>query len=103
VKCLRFCLTHSSIWPYGCLCFVQVEEARYLYEAKTIMRMEILVLTTLRWDMNPVTPLSFLDYITRRLGLKDHLCYEFLRKCERILLSVLTGKLNHPNLSLFTH
>ncbi|XP_059453574.1 cyclin-D3-1-like isoform X2 [Corylus avellana] len=68
----------------------QVEESRYLFEAKTIKRMEILVLSTLQWKMNPVTPLSFLDYITRRLGLKDHLCWEFLRRCERILLSVFT-------------
>ncbi|TKY75025.1 Cyclin-D3-2 protein [Spatholobus suberectus] len=60
---------------------LQVEESRYLFEAKTIKRMEIL--------MNPVTPLSFLDYITRRLGLKDHLCWEFLRRCEGVLLSVL--------------
>jgi cyclin D3 len=87
--------------PHGCLSFVQVEESRYVFEAKTIKRMEILVLSTLEWKMNPVTPLSFLDYITRRLGLKDHLCWEFLRRCERILLSVVAGKLNHLNLSLY--
>ncbi|KAJ9674326.1 hypothetical protein PVL29_023715 [Vitis rotundifolia] len=69
---------------------LQVEETMYVFEAKTIQRMEILVLSTLRWKMNPVTPLSFLDYITRRLGLKNHLCWEFLKRCERILLSVLS-------------
>ncbi|KAL5844793.1 hypothetical protein ACOSQ4_010751 [Xanthoceras sorbifolium] len=69
---------------------LQVEESRYLFEAKTIQRMEILVLSTLQWKMNPVTPLSFLDYITRRLGLKDYLCWEFLKRCERILLSVVS-------------
>lgn len=68
-----------------------MEDSRYVFEAKTIKRMEILVLSTLGWKMNPVTPLSFLDYITRRLGLKDYLCWEFLRRCERILLSVLAG------------
>lgn len=62
-----------------------------MFEAKTIKRMEILVLSTLGWKMNPPTPLSFLDYITRRLGLKDHLCWEFLRKCEGLLVSVLGG------------
>ncbi|KAJ1383155.1 Cyclin-like [Sesbania bispinosa] len=49
---------------------LQVVDSRYLFEAKTIKRMEILVLSTLGWKMNPVTPLSFLDYITRRLGVK---------------------------------
>ncbi|KAE8665206.1 Cyclin-D3-2 [Hibiscus syriacus] len=69
---------------------LQVEEARYVFEAKTIQRMEILVLSSLQWKMNPVTPLSFLDFIARRLGLKDHLCWEFLRRCNRILLSVIS-------------
>ncbi|KAG2663590.1 hypothetical protein I3760_16G039100 [Carya illinoinensis] len=66
------------------------EDTRYVFEAKTIKRMEMLVLSTLQWKMNPVTPLSFLDYFIRRLGLKSHLCWEFLWRCERILLSVLT-------------
>ncbi|KAE8685733.1 Cyclin-D3-1 [Hibiscus syriacus] len=69
---------------------LQVEESRYVFEAKTIQRMEILVLSSLQWKMNPVTPLSFLDLIARRLGLKDHLCWEFLRRCNRVLLSVIS-------------
>ncbi|XP_062098400.1 cyclin-D3-3-like [Humulus lupulus] len=68
----------------------QVEESKYLFEAKTIKRMELLVLSTLQWKMNPVTPISFLDFIIRRLGLKDHLCWEFLKRCESIVLSVIT-------------
>ncbi|GMI91119.1 CYCLIN D3;1 [Hibiscus trionum] len=69
---------------------LQVEESRYVFEPKTIQRMEILVLSTLQWKMNPVTPLSFLDYFARRLGLKDHLCWELLRRCDRILLSAIS-------------
>ncbi|XP_027355599.1 cyclin-D3-3-like [Abrus precatorius] len=68
---------------------LQVEDSRYLFEAQTIKRMEILVLSTLGWKMNPPTPLSFLDYITRRLGLKDHLCWELLKRCQGVLLSLL--------------
>ncbi|KAG4382442.1 hypothetical protein AAZX31_14G083400 [Glycine max] len=67
---------------------LQVEESKYLFEAKAVNRMEILVLSALGWQMNPVTPLSFLDYITRKLGLKGYLCLEFLRRCETVLLSV---------------
>ncbi|GAB4852251.1 hypothetical protein Ancab_016443 [Ancistrocladus abbreviatus] len=69
---------------------LQVEESKYVFEAKTIQRMEILVLSTLEWKMNPVTPHSFLDYFTRKLGLKGHLCWEFLRRCERVLLSIIS-------------
>ncbi|GMN35076.1 hypothetical protein TIFTF001_005064 [Ficus carica] len=67
----------------------QVEESKFVFEAKTIKRMELLVLSTLEWKMNPVTPISFLDYIIRRLGLKDPLCWEFLKRCENIILSVI--------------
>ncbi|XP_030495373.2 cyclin-D3-3 [Cannabis sativa] len=69
---------------------LQVEESKFFFEAKTIKRMELLVLSTLQWKMNPVTPISFLDFIIRRLGLKDHLCWEFLKRCESIVLSVIT-------------
>ncbi|KAA8545833.1 hypothetical protein F0562_020716 [Nyssa sinensis] len=68
---------------------LQVEDTKYVFEAKTIQRMELLVLSTLQWRMNPVTPLSFLDHIIRRLGLKTHLHWEFLRRCEALLLSVV--------------
>ncbi|GAB2222453.1 hypothetical protein Drorol1_Dr00013674 [Drosera rotundifolia] len=69
---------------------LQVEDANYVFEAKTIQRMEILVLSTLGWKMNPVTPHSFVDYIARRLGLKNHLCWEFLRRTERALVSLIS-------------
>ncbi|XP_059641812.1 cyclin-D3-2-like [Cornus florida] len=68
---------------------LQVEDSKYVFEAKTIQRMELLVLSTLQWKMNPVTPLSFFDHIIRRLALKSHLQLEFLWRCERLLLSVI--------------
>ncbi|XP_010688588.2 cyclin-D3-3 [Beta vulgaris subsp. vulgaris] len=67
----------------------QVEDSKYVFEAKTIQRMEILVLSTLQWKMNPVTSFSFLDYIIRRISLKGYLCWEFLRRCEKILLCTI--------------
>ncbi|GMH13493.1 hypothetical protein Nepgr_015334 [Nepenthes gracilis] len=70
---------------------LQVEAAKYVFEAKTIQKMELLVLSTLEWKMNPVTPLSFFDHIIRRLGFKTHLRWEFLRRCEHLLLSVVAG------------
>ncbi|MBA0573059.1 hypothetical protein Golob_000353 [Gossypium lobatum] len=69
---------------------LQVEETKYVFEAKTIQRMELLVLSTLKWKMHPITPLSFLDHIIRRLGLKTHLHWEFLKRCERLLLCVIS-------------
>ncbi|KAL7119021.1 hypothetical protein ACP275_02G037000 [Erythranthe tilingii] len=69
---------------------LQVEGTKYVFEAKTIQRMEILVLSSLKWRMNPVTPLSFLDHIIRRLGLKSNLHWDFLRNSENLLLSFVS-------------
>ncbi|KAE8719356.1 Cyclin-D3-1 [Hibiscus syriacus] len=69
---------------------LQVEETNYVFDAKTVQRMELLVLSTLKWKMHPITPISFLDHIIRKLGLKTHLHWEFLRRCERLLLSVIS-------------
>ncbi|CAN1191924.1 CYCD3-2 [Linum perenne] len=69
---------------------LQVGESRYVFEPKTIQRMEILVLSALKWRMNPVTPLSFLDYMTRRMGLTNYLCWEFVRRCELIIVSLIS-------------
>lgn len=68
---------------------LQVEDTKYLFEAKTVQRMELLVLSTLQWRMHPVTPISFLDHIIRRLGLKTNLHWEFLKRCESLLLSLV--------------
>lgn len=72
--------------------FEQVEETKYVFEAKTIKRMEILVLSILEWKMNPVTPLSFLHHLTRRLGLNNLLSLQLLNNCESLLLTVISGK-----------
>lgn len=79
---------------------MKVESGKYMFEAKTVQKMELLVLTTLEWKMNPVTPLSFFDHIIRRLGLKNHLHWEFLRRCEGLLLSLLSGKQKKKNRAL---
>ncbi|RWW21206.1 hypothetical protein GW17_00014648 [Ensete ventricosum] len=39
-----------------------VGEAKYVFEARTIQRMELLVLSTLKWRMQAVTPFSFIVY-----------------------------------------
>ncbi|KAM7470455.1 hypothetical protein LguiA_008638 [Lonicera macranthoides] len=77
---------------------LQVEDTKHVFEAKTIQRMEMIVMSALQWRMNPVTPLSFLDHITRRLGLggltktnnnNSNLHWEFLKQCELLLLSAV--------------
>ncbi|KAK1433458.1 hypothetical protein QVD17_10368 [Tagetes erecta] len=68
---------------------LQLDGSKYIFEPKTIQKMEILILSTLQWRMNPVTPLSYLDYITTKLGLKTHLSSEFIKRCECLILCLL--------------
>ncbi|XP_047342106.1 cyclin-D4-1-like isoform X2 [Impatiens glandulifera] len=46
---------------------LQVGESRFLFEGKTIQRMELLVLSTLKWRMQAITPFSFIDYFLRKI------------------------------------
>ncbi|KAK8487832.1 hypothetical protein V6N11_049591 [Hibiscus sabdariffa] len=39
-------------------------ESKYVFDSNTMQRMELLVLSTLQWRMNPVTPISFFNLIT---------------------------------------
>ncbi|KAL0007216.1 hypothetical protein SO802_008718 [Lithocarpus litseifolius] len=73
----------------------EVEESKYVFEAKTIKRMELLVLSTLQWRMNPVTPISFLYHIIKRLGLKNPMHWDFLLRCEHLYLFVIATKLSN--------
>lgn len=47
---------------------VGVGDARYVFDAKTVQRMELLVLTTLNWRMQAVTPFSYVDYFLNKLS-----------------------------------
>ncbi|MED6161558.1 hypothetical protein PIB30_061936 [Stylosanthes scabra] len=47
---------------------LQVGESRFVFEAKTIQRMELLVLSTLRWRMKAITPFSFIDYFLSKIN-----------------------------------
>lgn len=67
-------------------------DAKYVFESRTIQRMELLLMSTLGWRMNSVTPISFFDYILRRFGLTTNLHRQFFWMCERLLLSLVAGK-----------
>ncbi|XP_027356399.1 cyclin-D4-2-like [Abrus precatorius] len=47
---------------------LQVGESKFVFEAKTIQRMELLVLSTLKWRMQAITPFSFLDYFLCKIN-----------------------------------
>ena len=44
----------------------QREDARFIFDARTIQRMELLILSTLQWGMCSIMPFSFIDYLAYR-------------------------------------
>ncbi|KAF8030437.1 hypothetical protein BT93_E2776 [Corymbia citriodora subsp. variegata] len=70
---------------------LQVERPSYMFEPKTVQRMELLVLSTLEWRMNPVTPFSFLNHIIGRLRFRTSSQMDrFLTLFELSLLSLVS-------------
>lgn len=46
---------------------LQVGDSKFLFEARTIRRMELLIMTTLKWRLHSITPFNFIDYYLYRL------------------------------------
>uniref|UniRef100_A0A453KG67 Cyclin-like domain-containing protein n=1 Tax=Aegilops tauschii subsp. strangulata TaxID=200361 RepID=A0A453KG67_AEGTS len=62
------------------LCAAESAGDADVFDAKTVRRMELLVLSALAWRMHPVTPFSFLHPV---------LAAARLRQCESVLLAVM--------------
>ncbi|KAL1218654.1 Cyclin-D2-1 [Cardamine amara subsp. amara] len=60
---------------------LQVEDPKFVFEAKTIKRMELLVLHTLNWRLQALTPFSFIDYFINKISgfVSDNLIYRSSR------------------------
>ncbi|KAE8658666.1 Nitrogen regulatory PII-like isoform 1 [Hibiscus syriacus] len=47
---------------------LQVGECKFVFEGRTKQRMELLVLSTVSWKMQAITPFSFIDYFLYKLN-----------------------------------
>ncbi|CAD6224613.1 unnamed protein product [Miscanthus lutarioriparius] len=70
---------------------LQVGDARYVFEAKTIQRMELLVLSTLKWRMQAVTPFSYIDYFLHRLTGGDAPSRRAVLRSAELILCIARG------------
>ncbi|WOK96389.1 cyclin-D2-1-like isoform X1 [Canna indica] len=46
---------------------LQVEDARFIFESRTILRMELLVLNSLNWRLRSITPFTFMDFFVHKI------------------------------------
>ncbi|KAF7149589.1 hypothetical protein RHSIM_Rhsim02G0118700 [Rhododendron simsii] len=58
---------------------LQRDDEGFISDAKSICRMELLVLSTLNWRMRPVTPFSFLHFFLSSFELRHPLSIESLK------------------------
>ncbi|KAF2302469.1 hypothetical protein GH714_036462 [Hevea brasiliensis] len=65
---------------------LQVEGAKYIFEPRTIRRMELLVLSVLDWRLRSVTPFSFLGFFACKIdSTGDYIGFLISRATEIIL------------------
>ncbi|KAF5451480.1 hypothetical protein F2P56_026586 [Juglans regia] len=70
---------------------LQVGEPQFVFEAKTVQRMELLVLSTLGWRMQAFTPLSFIDYFLRKINGVQHPSTLSISRSVQLILSIIKG------------
>ncbi|XP_023001871.1 cyclin-D4-2-like [Cucurbita maxima] len=67
---------------------LQVGGSKFVFEARTIERMELLVLTTLGWRMQAVTPFSFIDHYLCKIHHDDKTS---IARSIHLLLNIIQG------------
>ncbi|KAF5823517.1 putative cyclin [Helianthus annuus] len=74
---------------------LQVGESRFVFEAKTIQKMELIVLSTLKWRMQSVTQFSFIDSFIRKVnddGQSQTNLRSLILRSTQIILGLIQGK-----------
>lgn len=70
---------------------LQGGDAKFVFEAKTIQRMELLVMSTLKWRMQAITPFSFIDYFLKKINSDQIASTSSINKSVQLILSTVKG------------
>ncbi|OAY64634.1 Cyclin-D2-1 [Ananas comosus] len=66
-----------------------VEDARYIFEPRTIRRMELLVLTSLNWRLRSVTPFTFVDFFAYKIDSSGKYAKYLVSRATQIILATI--------------
>ncbi|KAJ0638197.1 putative cyclin domain-containing protein [Helianthus annuus] len=66
---------------------LQIEGAKYIFEPKTIRRMEFLVLSVLDWRLRSVTPFSFIGFFAHKIDPTGTYTGFLISRATQIILS----------------
>ncbi|KAL4203630.1 hypothetical protein AMTRI_Chr01g104860 [Amborella trichopoda] len=67
------------------------EETKFVFEARTIQKMELLLLTTLKWRMNAITPFSFIDHFIFRTNPENPIPKSLISRSTQLILKISRG------------
>ncbi|KAL5710854.1 hypothetical protein ACHQM5_021367 [Ranunculus cassubicifolius] len=70
---------------------LQVCEAKFVFESRTIQRMELLVLSTLNWRMQAIMPFSFMDYFLCKFNNDQPPLRLLISRSVELILRTLEG------------
>ena len=76
---------------------LQIIRPRFLFKPKTVKRMELLVMNTLKWRLRTITPFDFVHYFISRISCinnsqQNSLCHLFSCASD-IIISTCKGKI----------
>ncbi|XP_028078365.1 cyclin-D4-2-like isoform X2 [Camellia sinensis] len=69
----------------------QVAGSKFVFEARTIQRMELLVLSTLKWRMQAVTPFSFIVYFLWKINGDKNPSRSSISRSTQLILGIIKG------------
>lgn len=62
-----------------------------MFEAKTIQRMEMLVLSYLNWNVKPYTPFNFIEFYLRKMSEARMPQGPLITRSAQIILNMIKG------------
>ncbi|KAM0919892.1 hypothetical protein ACQ4PT_007887 [Festuca glaucescens] len=68
---------------------LQIESTRYIFEPRTILRMELLVLTALNWRLRSVTPFTFIDFFACKVDPRGKNTRYLIGRATQMILAAM--------------
>eukprot|EP00262_Sarcandra_glabra_P014951 TRINITY_DN4508_c0_g1_i3.p1 TRINITY_DN4508_c0_g1~~TRINITY_DN4508_c0_g1_i3.p1 ORF type:complete len:165 (-),score=22.03 TRINITY_DN4508_c0_g1_i3:930-1424(-) len=70
---------------------LQVMGARFIFEPRTIRRMELLVLSALNWRLRSITPFNFIDFLAYKVDTSGTFIRFLVSRATQIILATTQG------------
>ncbi|KAL2538537.1 Cyclin-D4-1 [Forsythia ovata] len=70
---------------------LQVGEPKFVFEGKTIQRMELLILGILKWKMQAYTPCNFIDYFLKKINDDELPSGPLITRSIQLIMNTIKG------------